>query len=97
MLSARLLSMERSAMLLSLSLVIEFLRKVFTNFIFEKLLSHEGLVTGRVTVINSNLYKQSNAALYGAKKQRNSITDVSCWGSLFTNFLTKDISCCKSY
>ena len=91
MLSARLLSMERSAMLLSLSLVIEFLRKVFTNFIFEKLLSHEGLVTGRVTLINSNSYKQSNAALYGAKKQRNSITDVGCWGSLFSNFLTKGI------
>ena len=57
-------------MLLSLSLVIEFLRKFFTNFIFEKLLSHEALVTGRITVINSNLYKHSNAALYGVKKNK---------------------------
>jgi len=49
-------------MLLNLSLVMEFLINVFTNFIFEKLHSHEALVTGRVTVISDNLFKQSNAA-----------------------------------
>jgi len=33
-------------MLPNLSLVMEFLENVFTNFIFEKLLSHQALVTG---------------------------------------------------
>jgi len=32
----------------------EFLGNVFTNFIFEKLLSHETLVTGRVTATSNN-------------------------------------------
>jgi len=38
----------------------EFVGNVFTNFIFEKLLSHEALVTGRVTAASNNqtqLYK----------------------------------------
>jgi len=35
-------------MLPNLSLVMEFLGIVFTTFIFEKLLSHEALVTGRL-------------------------------------------------
>jgi len=34
-------------MLPSLSLIMEFLGNVFTNFIFEKFLSREALVTGR--------------------------------------------------
>jgi len=34
-------------MLPNLSLVMEFLGNVFTNFIFEKFLSHEVVVTGR--------------------------------------------------
>jgi len=38
----------------NLSLVMEFLGNVFTNFIFEKLLSHEALVTGRVTATGNN-------------------------------------------
>jgi len=33
---------------------VEFLGNVFTNFIFEKLLSHEALVTARVTATNNN-------------------------------------------
>ena len=41
-------------MLLNLSPVMEFLGNVFTNFRFEKLLSHEALVTGRVTVTSNN-------------------------------------------
>jgi len=61
--SARTLSIERRALLLNLSLVVEFLRNVFTNSIFEKILSHEALVTGRATAISNNLYKQSNAPL----------------------------------
>jgi len=31
-----------------------FLGNVFTNFIFEKFLSHEALVTGRVTATSNN-------------------------------------------
>jgi len=41
-------------MLPNLSLVMEFLGNVFTNFIFEKFLSHEALVTGRVTATSNN-------------------------------------------
>jgi len=47
--SARTLSVESRSTLPDLSLVMEFLGNVFTAFIFEKLLSHEALVTGRVT------------------------------------------------
>jgi len=32
----------------------EFLGNVFTNFIFEKFVLHEPLVTGRVTVTSNN-------------------------------------------
>jgi len=32
----------------------EFLGNVFSNFFFEKLLSHEAPVTGRVTAISNN-------------------------------------------
>jgi len=41
-------------MLHDLSLVMEFLGNVFINFIFEKILSHEALVTGRVTATSKN-------------------------------------------
>jgi len=41
-------------MLPNLSLVMEFLENAFTNFIFEKLLSHEALVAGRVTATSNN-------------------------------------------
>jgi len=61
--SARTLSIERRTLLLNLSLVMEFLRNVFSNFIFRKAVSHEALVTGRVTAISNNLYKKSNAPL----------------------------------
>jgi len=50
-------------MLLNLSPVMEFLRNVFTNFIFEKAISHEALVMGRVAAISNNFYEQSNAVL----------------------------------
>ena len=43
------LSTKSRSMLPNLSLVMEFLGNIFTNFIFEKLLSHEALVKGRVT------------------------------------------------
>jgi len=42
------------SMLPNLSLVMEFLGNVFTNIIFEKLLSHEALMTGRVIAANNN-------------------------------------------
>jgi len=38
----------------NLSLVMELLGNVFTNFIFEKILSHEALVTGRITAASNN-------------------------------------------
>jgi len=41
-------------MLPNLSLVMEFLGNFFTNFIFEKYLSREALVTGRVTATSNN-------------------------------------------
>jgi len=41
-------------MLPNLSLVMEFLGNVFTNFIFEKRISHEAVVTGSVTATSNN-------------------------------------------
>jgi len=41
-------------MLLNLPLVVELLRNLFTNFIFEELLSREALVTGGVTAVRNN-------------------------------------------
>jgi len=52
--SARTLSIESRSVLRNLSLVTEFLGNVFANFIFEKLLSHEVLVTGRVAATSNN-------------------------------------------
>jgi len=40
--------------LANLSLVVEFLGNVFTNFIFEKFFPHEALVTGRVAATSNN-------------------------------------------
>jgi len=66
-------------MLLNLSLVMEFLKIIFTSFIFEKLLSHEALMTARDTTTSNNLYKQSNAALQGAMNEINNSSGVgSC-------------------
>ena len=42
------------SMLPNLSLVMELLGNVFSNFVFEKLLSPEALVTGRVTATSNN-------------------------------------------
>jgi len=36
------------------TLSLEFLANVFTNFIFEKFLLHEALVTGRVTATSNS-------------------------------------------
>jgi len=41
-------------MLPNFSLVMEFLENAFTNFIFEKFLSHKALVTWRVTATSNN-------------------------------------------
>jgi len=41
-------------MLPNLSLVMEFLGNSFTNFIFDKFLSHEVLMTERVTATSNN-------------------------------------------
>ena len=54
------LSTESRSVELNLSLVMEFLINVSTNFIFGKRLSREVLVTGRVTAISNNLYCINN-------------------------------------
>jgi len=69
----------------------DFLRNVFTNFIFEKLLSHEELVTRRVTAISSKLCKQSNAVLKGALNETNYSNDVGSFDSF-----PKQILCFES-
>jgi len=43
-------------MLPNLSLVMELLENVFTNFIFEKFLSHQALVKGRVTASDAGTF-----------------------------------------
>jgi len=43
----------------NLSLVMEFLGNVFTNFIFEELLSHEALVTGKATLTTKRSFLSS--------------------------------------
>jgi len=48
------LSIESQSMLPNFSLAMEFWGIVFTYFSFEKLLSHEALVTGRVTATSDN-------------------------------------------
>jgi len=48
------LSVESKSVLPNLSLVMKFLGNVFTNFIFEKLLSIEALVKGRVTATSNH-------------------------------------------
>jgi len=50
----------------NLSLVVEFMGNVFTNFIFEKFFSHEAVVTGRVTAASDNqtqLFKRKRLRL----------------------------------
>jgi len=49
-----LVNTAMKSMLPNLSLVMEVLGNVFTDFVFEKLLSHEALVTGRVTATSNN-------------------------------------------
>jgi len=54
MFSARTLLIGSRSTLPNLSLVMEFLGNFFSNFVFEKLLSHEALVMGRVTATSNN-------------------------------------------
>jgi len=60
------LSTENRSTLPSLSLVMVFLGNVFTNFIFQKRISREALVTGRVTATSNN--KRSLWSSYKWKK-----------------------------
>ena len=52
--SASTLSIESRSVLPNLSLVMEFLVNIFTNFIFDKFISHEALLTGRVKAASNN-------------------------------------------
>jgi len=75
----------------------DFLRNVFTNFIFEKLFSHEELVTRRVTAISNNLYKQSNAFFKGALNEINCSSDVGSCDSFSSKLFARSISYFKSF
>jgi len=55
-------------MLPNLSLVMKCLGNVFTNFIFENLLSHEALVAGRVTAANNSQTQLFKLAIAFDKK-----------------------------
>ena len=52
--SRRTLFIKSKSILPNVSLVMKFLGNVFTNFIFETLLSHEALVTESVTATSNN-------------------------------------------
>ena len=95
--SARTLSIESRALLLNLSLVMEFLRNVLTNLNFEKFVSHETLVTGRVTAISNNLYKQSNEPLWGAINEINCSSDVGSCDAFPRKFFARSVSYFKSF
>jgi len=95
--SARTILIASRSMLLNLSLVMQFLRNVFTNFIFKKLLSHETLVMGRATAISNNLCEQSNAAVSGNINERNCSTDVGSCDSFRSKFFANGVSCFRSF
>ena len=57
-------------MLPNLSMEMELLGNVFTNFIFEKFPSHEALVAGRVTVANNNQTQLFTVSSYKWQKFR---------------------------
>ena len=84
-------------MLLNLSLVMEFLKIIFTSFIFEKLLSYESLMTARDTTTSNNLYKQSNAALQGAMNEINNSSGVGSCDFFWSKFFAKDTPRFKSF
>jgi len=58
----------------------------------KKILSHEALVTGRVTAISNNLYKQPNAPLYGAINEINCSRDVGSCDFFRSNFFARSVS-----
>jgi len=80
-------------MLPNLSVVMEFLENVFTNFIFEKLFSHEALVTGRVTATPVTI-KRSFLSSYKRKKLFERYNQLRL---LPKQFFAKVISCFKSF
>jgi len=71
----------------------EFLGNVFSNFIFEKLLSHEAPVTGKVTATSSNqtqLFKQ-------LQMKKNCSSHVGSFDSFRNKFFAKVTSRFKSF
>ena len=79
-------------MLPNLSLVMEFLGNVFTNSIFEKLLSHEALLTGRDAATIT--IQRSFSSSY---KWKNCLSDIGSFDSFLRKYFAKVISCFKSF
>lgn len=57
-------------------------RNVFTDLIFEKVLSIRQLVSGGVIAINVKLYKLTNADLYGHISMAGNVQSILVWGVL---------------
>jgi len=70
----------------------EFLGNVFTNFIFEKLLLHEALVTGRVTDTSNNQTQP-----FVAINEKNCSSGIDSFDSFRSKFFVKVISRFKSF
>jgi len=95
--SARTLSIESKSMLLNLSLVMKFLRTVFTKCIFEKLLSHETLVMVELELsVSSCMNNQTQICkvLYKWKKLFERCRDLRL---LPKQILCQRCSCFKSF
>jgi len=81
-------------MLPNLSLVLELLGNVFTNFIFEKFLSNEALVTERVTVTSNNQTQLLSSYKWQKLFER---CNLRSFDSFRSKFFAKVISRFKSF
>ena len=81
-------------MLPNLSLVLELLGNVFTNFIFEKFLSHEALVTERVTGTSNNQTQLLSSYKWQKLFER---CNLRSFDSFRSKFFAKVISRFKSF
>jgi len=78
----------------NLSLVLELLGNVFTNFIFEKFLSHEALVTERVTGTSNNQTQLLSSYKWQKLFER---CNLRSFDSFRSKFFAKVISRFKSF
>ena len=70
----------------------EFLGNVFIYFIFEKLLSYEAVVKGRVTATSNN-----QTQLFKQLQMKKCSSDVSSFDAFRSKFFANVISCIKSF